>query len=149
MLAAPIQAAETTKQIVGAVEQITIVEAGINFDARIDTGAASCSIDASNIHIINPTPAGAQRISFLVSNRSGEQRQLNADVDSVARINNAEGSSSRYKVALTVRWHGEEKTVLFTLKSRRNMGFPVLLGRNWLHGDYIVDVDRNQPESIR
>jgi len=149
-LGLPVQATETTKQIVGAVEQITIVEAGIDFEARIDTGAASCSIDASDIRIIKSTSAGAvQRISFMVSNRSGEQRHLSADVDSVTRIRNAEGASIRYKVPLTVHWHGQEKTVLFTLKSRKNMTYHILLGRNWLHDDYIVDVDRKPSKSVR
>jgi len=147
MLALPLQAAETNKQIVGAVEQVTIVEAGITFDARIDTGATSCSIDAGDISIIAPSPNGVQRIAFVVSNRPGEQRLILTIVDSQVRIHNADGSSMRYKVPLTVRWHGHEKTVLFTLKSRKKMTYRVLLGRNWLHGDYIVDVNRNPSEA--
>jgi len=135
-------AAEHAKQMVGAVETITIMQAGINVAARIDTGAASCSLDATDIHPLKPLPDGKQQLSFVISNNAGDKRQLTAVVDSIVRIRNAEGSSMRYKVPLTVNWHGRSKTVLFTLTSRRNMHYRALLGRNWLYGDYIVDVSR-------
>ncbi|MDQ6998721.1 MAG: hypothetical protein Q9M17_08400 [Mariprofundus sp.] len=42
-IAIPVYAGETTKQLVGAVGNITIKEAGVSFESRIDTGAESSS----------------------------------------------------------------------------------------------------------
>jgi hypothetical protein len=44
-------------------------------------------------------------------------------------------------VPLTLRWKGVEKTVSVTLNDRNGMEYPLLLGRNFLRGDFVVDVD--------
>lgn len=133
--------AADTKHTVGATEAVTIREADIRFEARIDTGAESCAIHATDIRF-EPSLHGHPRISFLISNRAGEQRRLQTDLDSVVSVRSSEGMSLRYKVPLTVQWKQHAKTVLFTLKDRSRMQYRILLGRNWLKGDFIVDVDQ-------
>jgi hypothetical protein len=36
-----------------------------------------------------------------------------------------------------------EKKVLVTLNDRTDMEFPLLIGRNFLRGDFLVDVEKN------
>jgi len=44
-------------------------------------------------------------------------------------------------VPLTFRWKSMEKEVLVTLSDRNHMEYPLLLGRNFLRGDFLVDVE--------
>jgi hypothetical protein len=46
----------------------------------------------------------------------------------------------RYKVRLTLKWNDFAKTVLVTLNDRTDMEYPLLIGRNYLRGDFLVDV---------
>ncbi|TLS66164.1 hypothetical protein FEF65_11265 [Mariprofundus erugo] len=130
----------TTRQIIGATEHVTIEEAGMAFTARIDTGAASCSLHATDIKRIAGPDRKQDRVSFMTATANGDSRRIETGIVDVVRINSAEGSSLRYKVALTVNHSGRSKQVLFTLRDRSHMEYRLLLGRNWLSGDYIVDV---------
>ncbi len=53
--------------------------------------------------------------------------------------------TDRHPVAC-MTWNDASKTVLVTLNDRNAMQFRLLLGRNWLRGDYIVDVDINNDD---
>ncbi len=55
----------------------------------------------------------------------------------------------RYKVRLTLRLHEVKKRVLVTLNDRFHMKYPMLLGRNFLRGDFIVDVDIKKKRTTR
>jgi len=46
----------------------------------------------------------------------------------------------RYKVRLTLQWKDFKKEVLVTLNNRTDMEFPLLIGRHFLRGDFLVDV---------
>ena len=52
----------------------------------------------------------------------------------------------RYKVRLSLRLDGHRKEVLVTLTDRTDMEYPLLIGRNYLRGDFMVDVDKDNPE---
>ena len=39
-----------------------------------------------------------------------------------------------------------EKEVLVTLNNRQHMEYPLLIGRNFLHGDFLVDVELNSDD---
>jgi hypothetical protein len=132
------------KQIIGATEVIEIVDANLSFKARVDTGAKTCSIHAEGINVDSSeeNPEG-KPISFRIVNKHGQSRQINTRVASAVIVKTAEGKEQRYTVPLTVKWHDSEKTILFTLNDRLTMAYPILLGRNWLRGSFLVDVEKN------
>jgi hypothetical protein len=132
------------KQIIGATEVIEIVDANLSFKARVDTGAKTCSIHAEAINVESSAgnPEG-KPISFRVVNKNGQSRQINTRVASAVIVKTAEGKEQRYTVPLTVKWHDSEKTIIFTLNDRLTMEYPILLGRNWLRGSFLVDVEKN------
>lgn len=134
------------KLIVGATEVIEVVEANLSFLARVDTGAESCSIHAVDIKVDPSGNARGKPISFRIENQDGQSRQIDALIDSVVKVKSAGGSERRYKVPLTLKWNNTNKTVLVTLSDRHKMTYRLLLGRNWLHGDYLVDVERNSDD---
>ncbi len=50
---------------------------------------------------------------------------------------------SALMVRLKLRYEDVEKKVLVTLKDREKMTYPLLLGRNFLSGDFLVDVTQS------
>jgi hypothetical protein len=45
-------------------------------------------------------------------------------------------------VRLALQWKDFSKEVLVTLNDRTDMTYPLLIGRNFLQGDFLVDVDQ-------
>lgn len=144
---APLHAvAQSKKQIVGATEVVLLTDANLRFVARVDTGAKTSSVHAENIEV---DPSGDPRgkpISFHLVTREGQSIKVETRVISVVRVKNSEQSERRYVVPLLVKWNDSERTVSVTLNDRKSMDFRLLLGRNWLHGHYIVDVDKNHED---
>jgi hypothetical protein len=135
------------KQIIGATEIIEIVDANLSFKARVDTGAETCSVHAVDINVDSSEedPKGIP-ISFRIVNKNGQSRQINTRVASSVTVKTAEGKERRYTVPLTVKWHDSEKKILFTLNDRLTMAYHILLGRNWLRGSFLVDVEKNNDD---
>ena len=50
------------------------------------------------------------------------------------------------KCRLSLKWKDFTKDVLVTLNDRTEMVYPLLIGRNFLRGDFIVDVDQDNPD---
>jgi hypothetical protein len=83
-------------------------------------------------------------LQFTTENEQGERHQGKAKITDVVAVRNSQGLEVRYKVALAVAWQGQAKTVEVNLRNRSKMHYKMLLGRNWLEGDYLVDVERNK-----
>jgi hypothetical protein len=136
----------TEKRIVGPTEVVIVQEAGLSFLSRMDTGAATTSIHAVDIEVAGNLPTGAdcigQPVSFTVRNEQGEACRLTARVEKTETIRTSEGRAERLFVYLTVGWQGEKKRVLVNLNDRSTMKYPLLVGRNWLESDFLVDVAR-------
>jgi len=145
---------QAKKRIIGATAVMTEVSTGLPFAARIDTGAESCSLHVEKIEVKNesPTPVGniGKPIRFLIKNEKGESKWVDTKIARVVRIRSGaqkEGEfDRRYKVLLTLKWEDFRKEVLVTLNDRTEMTYPLLIGRNFLRGDFLVDVDKDNPE---
>ena len=61
-------------------------------------------------------------------------------------VRNAERSEVRVYVELTLRHDGVSKRVLANLNDRAGLTYALLLGRNWLEDDFLVDVSRDSVE---
>ena len=138
--------AGSLKQIVGATEVVLIEEANLYFKARVDTGAKTSSIHAENIEVDSSGDPRGKPISFRLITKEGQSRKIETRVTSVVTVKTSELSEHRYVVPLLMKWNDSKKTVLVSLNDRKNMEYRLLLGRNWLHGDFIVDVDKNNED---
>lgn len=111
--------------------------------AKVDTGADSSAIWASNIREKNGT------LSFTLFDKQSPfytGSEIATTHFSVVSIKNSFGDTEfRYKVPLQTVIAGRKLTVRFTLANRANNRFPVLIGRRTLHGKFIVDVSRGEP----
>ena len=128
------------KTIIGNNALITV--AGIeNVPAKIDTGASSSAIWASNI-VVNEQ----RQLEFTLFAPESEfytGEKLIADNFRVRRVRNSTGDEQlRYRIELPAIIEGKELLVGFTLADRSRNKFPVLIGRNTLKGEFLVDVER-------
>lgn len=138
--------AQSAKKTVGATEIINIVEAGLDFNTRIDTGARITSVHALEIEIENPATEKkaniGKNISLTLVNEKGEKKRLKTKVIDALEVRNAQGVEVRYMIPLTLRWQGSDKTINVNLRDRSAMTYKLLIGRDWLSRDFVVDVDK-------
>jgi hypothetical protein len=145
---------ERKKHVIGATAKLTEVSSRIPFSARVDTGAESCSLHVEEIEIKDESAAPLDNIGrsirFLIKNEAGESDWIETTIAGVVRVRSSalkEGEyDRRYKVRLTLEWGGVRKEVLVTLNDRTDMNYPLLVGRNFLRHDFLVDVDLDRRE---
>ena len=139
------------KHIIGATATIKEAGTGIPFRARVDTGAKSCSLHVEKMEIIDEEKSRLRNIGktvrFLVKGTSGKTEWIETKIAAAVRIKSSVFKNGefdrRYKVRLTLQWKEFRKEVLVTLNDRTEMAYPLLIGRNFLRGDFLVDVDQN------
>jgi len=142
------------KKIVGATARITEVSSGLTFAARIDTGAKTSSIHTEKWEIKDPAPQPwdnvGKSIRFRIANEEGESEWIETTVASRVRMRSSVQDDGdyhgRYKVRLQLECNGVKKRVLVTLNDRSGMEYPLLIGRNFLRKDFLVDVDINNDD---
>ena len=109
------------KVFVGGAEYIWLVKANIKkVPARIDTGARTTSIWASDIKEQN----GTEYFKKIVVASSNGTTQI------------------RYYIPITIQMKKRRILTHCTLSDRSSQAYPVLIGRNTLRGKFIVDVQR-------
>lgn len=125
---------KTKLALIGWREWVAVSElGGLTFRAKVDTGADTCALNASHIHVCGNT----------VSFRCGKKAYL-LPLKELREIKSSNGSSElRPVVELRMILGSRESTHEFTLADRQAMRFPVLLGRNFLQGSYCVDVSQS------
>jgi len=138
------------KRIIGATARIQEAQSGFIFLARVDTGAKSCSLHVDELRIDDEAEDMAQnvgkKVMFTVTDENGKTHVCSAKVKQVVSIKNPNGKERRYKVPLELIWKNKKKKVLVTLNNRTHMSYPLLIGRNFLKGDFLVDVEVNDTD---
>lgn len=136
---------EPTFRRIGPVTTITEVSSGLPFPARVDTGATTCSIHYEEMEIVDasedPAENVGKQVRVLIQNTDGKKEWVTTKIVEHVTVRTSTDDEQRYKVPLKLRWQDVEKKVLVTLKDREKMKYPLLLGRNFLRGDFVVDVN--------
>ena len=130
------------KRTIGPTAKLYVEEAGFDYLARIDTGALISSIHAFDIQlegqVLSPMRLNkGKKIWFMTENHRGMQARIEARVIDIPVVRSPFGSEERYIVELVIGHH----RVCATLRDRSQMDYKLLIGRNWLKGYYLVDVD--------
>ena len=128
--------------IIGETETIYLEGFSVPFEARVDTGATTSSIDARKIRAFERD--GKKWVSFRIVSRDGKlSRGYELPVERVAAIKRHGAESiQRYTVLLTFRIGHLTLEREFTLADRSRFEYPVLLGRNVINGLAAVDPSR-------
>ncbi|QEG36708.1 hypothetical protein Pr1d_40440 [Bythopirellula goksoeyrii] len=135
---------EDEKLTIGAIARVTETQSELPFLARVDTGAASCSMHCEEWEIDEEAESMEENIGkdirVLISNDENESQWVDSRIEHCVVVKTSEKRETRYKVPMTLRWKDFEKEVVVTLNNRGHMVYPLLLGRNFLENDFVVDI---------
>jgi len=131
---------------IGWREWVTLPGLGVpHIKAKIDTGARSSALHAFDIEIVRRGGSAFVRFVLHPLQRSAQTR-VEAEVPLLGerQIRSSNGQVSRRPVIRTaVEILGERRDVELTLIPRDEMGFRLLLGRQAIRDDFLVDPGRS------
>ena len=128
-----------TKQVSGWIEKVAVIDQTFVLPAKIDTGAKNSSIHAENFKIYSKQ--GADWVRFTVTTKKNESRDIDQPIKRYAQIKQKGNRPSRQRpvIVLGVCLGNVLKEVEVTLADRGNFNYPMLVGRSFLSGSFVVD----------
>jgi hypothetical protein len=117
---------------IGMLEEVILFPYGVRLDARIDTGAAMCSLDARDLKVVDDVA------TFRLSKHYGGLK-LELPVVQWRTIRNAEAREKRPVVELEFCVGPRKVKVLVNLNDRSGVRYPLIIGRNLLKENFLVD----------
>lgn len=131
------------KQLVGEIERVHLSQLDATLPARIDTGATTSSLDARNIQFFERDGRRWVRFDF-VHPSTGDDTSVERPVVRVVRISQSivDDFERRPVIELRFTLGSVTQTAEFTLTDRSHLDFPVLIGRNILKDQMVVDVGK-------
>lgn len=134
------------KRTIGRFELIDLPDLNLkDIPAKIDTGAYTSSIHCDKIQIVIKEGNKFLKAHFYsLSGKKKKKHILYFLEFEKKRIKNSFGKSEwRYVVKKKVKIFDELIETDFSLSNRTNLKFPVLLGRKFLKGKFVVDVAKS------
>ncbi len=122
---------------IGWREWIELPEWNLKIKAKADTGARSSAIDCSSIEEL----AGDRvRFTIRISKKNNKYITLEAPIALRKHVRSSTGHGhDRLFVETTLKLKDVEKKVLVSLTCRKRMIHRMLIGREALAGDFLVD----------
>lgn len=138
--------AKKRKRKIGWREMIDFVDFELNnVDVKIDTGANTSVLHCSSIELIKRYRK--QYVKFIPLDASFAQfngKEFTLPYHKEKTIKNSFGlEENRYVVLTRVRLFDKIYKMEISLRNRANLEFPVLLGRRFIRGKFIVDVSKS------
>jgi hypothetical protein len=133
-----------SKDIIGSLEWLYMNPPGRHYRARVDSGAETSSLSASEV--IEFERDGDDWVRFTFQHDSADEAvafELPIKRAVLIRQASSETLDRRVVVELDIRLGDELQTTEFTLTDRSRMTYPVLLGRAFLMDLYVIDVARS------
>ena len=129
------------KTVIGSTEFVDFGKRAQKVPAKIDTGADSSAVWASNIRI---DKGGVLKFSLFGEDSSYYNGKIFKRTDySVASVRSAMGHEQiRYRTHFWVKIGGRKIKMLMNLSDRSKNDFPVLIGRRSISGKFLVDVSK-------
>ena len=131
------------RTVLGGLENVYIDPPGMNFSARIDTGAQTSSLNA--LDMVEFERDGQPYVKFNILNpQTNEKIELTRRIRSFVRIKevNKRKAQRRPVVNMRVKLANLDEHISFTLADRSKFKQQILIGRNLLRDLAIVDVSK-------
>jgi len=128
-------------EVVGYVESVDLAEMELfGLDAKIDTGADSCSLHCDDIHVED----GA--VTFLLYDKVHEAyhgKKMTLPIHKIKKVKSSNGrSEERVFIKSSIKLGSKTYQAEISLTNRENMKYPMLIGRRFLSHHYLIDVSR-------
>lgn len=117
---------------IGLAEDVILLPWGARVPARIDTGAATTSLDARELTVTDGTA------DFKLPGKHGGM-QISLPVVAVENIRSASGQQRRPVVEMDICVGPKVVRARVNLIDRSGMKYPMIIGRNILERGYVVD----------
>jgi hypothetical protein len=126
------------REVLGWVEKVTLYPSKVTVDAKLDTGADTSSLNASDI--VDISKEGKSWVRFSVTGRTGEKVIIERPIKRWAMIKRHDGRiQKREVVRLGVCVGSVYLETDVNLIDRSNFDYPMLIGRTFMAGSLIVD----------
>ncbi|WP_432696692.1 ATP-dependent zinc protease family protein [Marinobacterium sp. YM272] len=137
------------KLVVGELEPVYLAIPGVIYEARIDSGAETSSLHATNIERFERD--GERWVRFDIEDPNHEkpitlERQLSRNVRIIQA--SADESERRAVVELPFMIGDHRQSAEFTLTDRDQLTYSLLIGRNVLRDVMLVDVGRENVTTL-
>lgn len=137
--ASPAPAAEKDLEIVGWVERVRLLDPVVNLDAKLDTGAATSSLD---VEILKKYHRGNERwVRFrMIDRETGEEHIIARQrLRTVSIVQHDGDRQSRPVVRMRICLAGRVLDTEVSLVDRSEFTYPLLLGRAALGSFTLID----------
>jgi hypothetical protein len=138
------------KKIVGRRELISIIDLELfDLDAKVDTGADSNALHCDHIEISEDE----QSVSFILLDEVHEAyhgRRMTFPLYKIKKVKSSNGQLQlRPSIKVTIKFYGKKYKSVISLTDRSDMKFPMLIGRKFLTGRFLVDVEKENLGTIK
>ncbi|MDR9364192.1 MAG: RimK/LysX family protein [Balneolaceae bacterium] len=133
------------KKIIGRIEKIDLPNLSLyKLDAKIDTGAYTSSLHCHDIEQF--VKEGKNWVKFYVldpGHPEYEETQFKCAIHKVKKVKSSNGQiEERVIIKQQSQFDKDNRTIELSLTDRSVMKYPVLIGRKFLKGQFIVDVSK-------
>lgn len=128
------------KQIIGSKELISIIDLELfDLDAKVDTGADSNALHCDDIEIDENNMVHFTLLDEVHPAYHGKRMEMPLYKLKKVRSSNGE-LQLRPSIEVEVEFFGQRYQSVISLTSRSDMKYPMLIGRKFLSGRFLVDV---------
>jgi hypothetical protein len=126
-------------EVVGYIESVDLPEIELfGLDAKVDTGADSCSIHCDDINV------EGDKVTFLLHDEVHEAyhgKKITLPIFKIKRVKSSNGrSEERIFIKSSIKLGCKTYQAEISLTNRENMKYPMLIGRRFLSHHYLIDV---------
>jgi hypothetical protein len=129
---------------IGRRDRIDLPELGLaNIEAKVDTGAYGCALHCHTIIVISKEDKEVLTFKVLDPDHPEYEDKVFRfeDFDDKLVKSSSGGSEHRYTIKTNVVIFGKTRKAEFSLTDRKDMKYPILLGRKFLKKRFLVDVE--------
>lgn len=139
--------------ILGSEEWVYVPAIDQTYKARIDTGATTSSISASNIVPFERDGKDWVQFNVDIDGKASKEFKLPVERWAKVRQSSSEEVDKRPVVVTYIQVGDLKEQTEFTLAERGHMKFPILLGRSFFRDVAVVDVSKkyiqNKPSKAK
>lgn len=137
------QEVANSKVVLGRIEWVTFANPSYRVQARVDSGAQTCSLHAENLQ--EKSIDGEAYVQFETYDHSGEKHVLLRKVVATRKVRSTSGKvDRRFVIREKITLGGRTVEININLNNRTDLRYPFLIGRNLLMGHYVVDVSQSR-----
>lgn len=129
------------KKIIGKKELISILDLELyDLDAKVDTGADSNALHCDDIEIKD----GFVHFTLLdETHPSYHGKRMSIPLYKIKKVKSSNGQiQQRPFIKVSVEFFGKKYKTVISLTNRADMKYPMLIGRRFLSGKFLVDVSQ-------